>query len=265
MSCAIMAETLAPSDEDTTTDAFLGGQLRLRQPVRGHRAGHDAILLAAATAAQPGDRVVDLGAGIGTAGLAVAHRVNAIALTLVEIEPALAELARENAAANRIGADIIALDVASSAAAFAAAGLPPDSADVVVMNPPFNDATRHRASPDVSRELAHVATSETLATWTHAARRLLRSGGMLTLIWRGDGLGAVLSALTRGFGGVEVIPVHGDPTKPAIRVVVRAVKGGRAPAAIYPAIHLRDATGAPDPYIQQVLAGKATLSLASRE
>jgi hypothetical protein len=41
------------------------------------------------------------------------------------------------------------------------------------------------------------------------------------------------------------------------------VKGGRAPAAIYPGISLRDATGAPDPYMAEVLAGKATLSLAS--
>ena len=29
-------------------DAILGGRLRLRQPARGHRAGTDAVLLAAA-------------------------------------------------------------------------------------------------------------------------------------------------------------------------------------------------------------------------
>src|SRR6478736_1511110 len=48
-----------------TEDAFLGGRLRLRQPRSGHRAGHDAMLLAAATPARSGDRVVDLGAGDG--------------------------------------------------------------------------------------------------------------------------------------------------------------------------------------------------------
>ena len=46
MNCGPMSETLA----DTTEDAFLDGQLRLRQPRSGHRAGHDAMLLAAATA-----------------------------------------------------------------------------------------------------------------------------------------------------------------------------------------------------------------------
>jgi len=251
------------ADVNTTIDAFLGGQLRLRQPVGGHRAGHDAILLAAATSAQPGDRVVDFGAGVGTAGLALAWRVKGIALTLLEIDPQLAEMARENAAANRIEARVVAMDIASSAAAFAAAGLPPDSADAVLMNPPFNDVARHRASPDAARAVAHVATSSTLQDWIHAARRLLRSGGALTLIWRGDGLGEVLAALETGFGSVAVLPVHGDPAKPAIRVLVRAIKGGRAPAAIHPGIRLRDALGAPDPYIEQMLAGEATLPWAS--
>ncbi len=45
-----------------------------------------------------------------------------------------------------------------------------DSADAVLMNPPFNDPARHRASPNKSREIAHVATEDTLQTWIHAAR-----------------------------------------------------------------------------------------------
>ena len=103
-----------------TEDAFLGGQLRLRQPKSGHRAGHDAVLLAAATLARPGERVVDFGAGVGAAGLSVARRVAGIQLILVEIDQALAELARANAAANAIAADVIVLDVTSAAMAFAA-------------------------------------------------------------------------------------------------------------------------------------------------
>src|SRR6267143_57506 len=103
-----------------TEDAFLGGQLRLRQPKSGHRAGHDAMLLAAATSARSGDRVVDFGAGVGAAGLAVAKRVAGIELVLVEIDETLAGLARDNAASNAIAADVIVLDVASTADAFAA-------------------------------------------------------------------------------------------------------------------------------------------------
>ena len=57
---------------------------------------------------------------------------------------------------------MIVLDVEADAAAFAAAGLAPDSVDAVLMNPPFNDPARHRVSPDTARGIAHVATATTL-------------------------------------------------------------------------------------------------------
>jgi tRNA1(Val) A37 N6-methylase TrmN6 len=245
-----------------TEDAFLGGRLRLRQPKSGHRAGHDAMLLAAATSARSGDRVVDFGAGIGAAGLAVARRVAGIELVLVEIDEALAELARGNAASNAIPADVIVLDITSAADTFAASGLSPDSVDVVLMNPPFNDPVRHRASPDKAREIAHVATAATLGTWIHAARRILKSGGVLTLIWRADGLAEVLAALDRGFGNLAILPVHGDMKKPAIRVLVRAVKGGKAPTQMHAALMLNNESAMPNKQAQDILAGKGVLPLA---
>lgn len=247
---------------DYTEDAFLGGRLRLRQPKSGHRAGHDAMLLAAATAARPGDRVVEFGAGVGAAGFALARRVAEIRLVLVEIEPALAALAEGNAVANEIPADVIVLDVTSEAGAFAAAGLAPDFADVVLMNPPFNDSARHRASPDKARASAHMATAATLESWIHASRRILKSGGILTLIWRADGLAEALAALDRGFGSLKILPVHGEATMPANRVLIRATKGGKAPAEIHPGLMLNEASTVPNKWVQEILAGKGVLPLA---
>ena len=245
-----------------TEDAFLGGQLRLRQPRSGHRAGHDAMLLAAATLARSGDRVVDFGAGAGASGLAVARRVAGIELVLVEIDSMLAGLARGNAASNAIAADVVVLDVTSAADAFAAAGLSPDSVDVVLMNPPFNDSTRHRASPDQTRKVAHVASVATLESWIHAGRRILKSGGVLTLIWRADGLTEVLTALDRGFGSLDILPVHGEAATPAIRLLVRARKGGKAPTRLHAALILNDQPSVPNKQVQDVLAGKGVLPLA---
>ncbi|MBC9883241.1 methyltransferase [Bradyrhizobium sp. INPA01-394B] len=247
---------------DLTQDAFLGGQLLLTQKRSGHRAGHDAILLAAATEASKGDRVVDLGAGIGAAGLALARRVAGIDLCLVEIDPELAELARANAATNAIATDVIVLDITDDAQAFAAHGLGPDSADCVMMNPPFNDPARHRGSPDQARHTAHVATEETLHAWVHAARRILRSNGVLTLIWRADGMAEVLAALSRGFGSVSILPVHGEAGRPAIRVLVRAVKGGRAPMRLLPGLMLNDESRVPKKEVRNILEGRAVLPLA---
>jgi tRNA1(Val) A37 N6-methylase TrmN6 len=247
---------------DVTEDAFLGGQLCLLQLRSGHRAGHDAMLLAAATPARPGDRVADLGSGVGAAGLAVARRVADIDLVLVEIDATLASLARANAAANAIAAEVIVLDVESTAGAFAAVGLPPDSVDIVLMNPPFNDPVRHRVSPDRARETAHVATPTTLENWIHAARRVLKPKGVLTLIWRADGVAEVLTALDRGFGSLQMLPVHPDVTAPANRILIRATKGGRAPTQIQAALMLNDKSGVPNKEVEEVLAGKGILQLA---
>jgi tRNA1(Val) A37 N6-methylase TrmN6 len=245
-----------------TEDAFLGGKLHLRQPKSGHRAGHDAMLLAAATLVRSGDRVVEFGAGVGAAGLAVAKRVAGIKLVLVEIDEGLAELARGNAVSNAIAADLIVLDVTSGPGAFEAAGLSVDSADVVLMNPPFNDSARHRASPDKARASAHVATPATLESWIHASRRILKSGGVLAMIWRADGIAEVLAALDRGFGSLAIVPVHADATSPAIRLLVRAIKGGKAPTRVEPALILNDEFARPNQKAQDILAGKGILPLA---
>jgi tRNA1(Val) A37 N6-methylase TrmN6 len=242
-------------------DAFLGGRLRLYQPLSGHRAGHDAMLLAAATPGRPGDRIVDFGAGVGAAGLAVATRVAGINMVLVERDQILADLARRNAVLNGIAAQVCTLDVMGRAEAFASVGLGSDSADVVLMNPPFNDSERHRSSPDQNRRAAHVAEPATLETWVHASRRVLKSGGVLSLIWRCDGLAEVLAALGRGFGGIAIRPVHPDARRPAIRILVRALKGSRAPLRLCPGLMLADETGQPTKEAHDILAGGQALAL----
>jgi len=243
-------------------DAVLGGRLVLRQPRRGHRVGHDAILLAAASSARPGDRLVDLGAGVGAAGLAVARRIEDLAVTLVEIDPKLAALARENIARNGLAerARAVCLDVAAPPAAFAAAELTPGAADHVLMNPPFNAA--QYPSPNRGRRLAHTASHDTLAGWVRTALRLLRPAGALTLIWRADGLNTVLTVLASGFGAVALLPVHAKPDAAAIRLLVHAVKGSRAPLALLPGLILADAAGQPSTQAEAVLRRGALLPLA---
>jgi tRNA1(Val) A37 N6-methylase TrmN6 len=212
---------------DVTHDAALGGRLRLTQPRRGHRFGHDAILLAAAVPAKRGDRVVEFGAGVGAAGLAVASRVRGIELVLVEIEPDLTALASENIAANGFAgsARAVTLAVGATPSAFEAAGLPPQSADHVLMNPPFNDATL-QASPDALRRKAHVSDRDTLPQWIASAASLLRPGGMLTLIGRAPDWPETEQILRGAFGGVAVMPIHSVEGEAAIRTICRAIKGG---------------------------------------
>jgi tRNA1(Val) A37 N6-methylase TrmN6 len=248
---------------EVTEDAVLGGKLRLKQPRGGHRVGHDAILLAAACPARAGERVVDLGAGVGAAGLAIALRVGGSKVTLVEVDAGLARLAGQNAQLNGLGARVSSavLDVAAPARMFVAAGLGPESVARVLMNPPFNDPARQRASPDHQRRLAHAGSGGTLPAWIKTAARLLRPRGTLTMIWRADGLSEVLQALAPAFGAVTVLPVHPSQEEAAVRVLVRATKASRAPLVLLPGFVLNDHSGHPTAQAESVLRAGAVLSL----
>jgi tRNA1(Val) A37 N6-methylase TrmN6 len=249
---------------DFTDDAALGGRLTLRQPVRGHRFGHDAILLAAATPAAAGEVAVDLGAGVGAAGLALARRVAGVTVHLVELDPELAALARHNAARNGLADRAVAhaLDVAGPFEAFVAAGLAAGCADRVLMNPPFHADGRAQASPDARRRAAHVAPAGTLAAWLGAAARLLRPAGTLSAIYRADGQDEVLGALAPAFGAVAILPVYPKPGAAAIRILVCATKGSAAPSSLLPGLLLNRDDGRPSAEAEAVLREAAALPLA---
>jgi tRNA1(Val) A37 N6-methylase TrmN6 len=249
---------MAVAADPTSDDALLGGKLVLRQPLGGHRFGHDTVLLAAATPARRGEEAIELGAGVGAAGLALARRVEGLAVTLVEIEPRLAALAHENAARNKLATRVraVCLDVSAKPAQFAAAGLSENSADHVLMNPPFN--APHQPSPDRARRLARGASSDTLAQWIDTAARLLRPQGALTLIWRADGLAAVLAALTQ-FGAARITPVYPKPAAAAIRVLVSATKNSRAPLTLLPGLLLADSDNKPTAAAEAILRDGAAL------
>ncbi len=250
--------------ETTSEDAVLGGRLLLRQPLSGHRVGHEAILLAAATGGRAGEQAVDLGAGVGAAGLALAARVAGLKVTLVEIDAALSWLAAENARLNHMDDRVAALACdAEDLDALAAAGLGAGSADRVLMNPPFHDARRHNVSPNARRRLAHAGEPGLLGRWIASAAFLLKPGGVLTLIWRADGLEDVHGALAGMFGGIAVLPVAPRADAPAIRVLVRAVKGGTAAPVHLAALILNDAQGRPTPAAEAVLRGAQSLSIAA--
>ena len=237
-----------------STDSVLGGKLTLRQMVSGHRVGHDALLLAAFA---PADRrtAVDLGTGVGSAGLAFLARVPEARATLVEIDPALAALAAENAALNGLDgrAQVVTADVATLGRPAGPDAPGKGAADLVLANPPFNADTRHRTSPDEARARAHMAGADLLAEWVRAADRCLGAKGVLCLIHRPEALADILAALAKGFGAIEILPVHPRADRPAVRLLVRAVKGRRTPPALLPGLVLAGADGSPTPEAEAVL------------
>ena len=226
-----------------TEDALLNGRLRLTQPAKGHRAGTDAVLLAAAAPHTDG-LIIDVGAGVGTVGLMLALRNAPARAVLLERDPVYAALARRNAEANDLVSRVsVAETDVLAALPRRSAGIRNESADVVVTNPPFYEAGSGRRSRDPLKGAAHVIEGS-LSGWLRACVTLLRPGGSLVLIHRPAALGAILESIGQAAGGVSVRAVHPKADTNAIRIVVRATKGSHAPLELLPPLVLHDASNA---------------------
>ena len=211
--------------QNLTSDAFLGGKVIAKQPKRGFRSAIDAVLLAAACPATSESKILDLGCGVGVAGLCVHARIAGIDLHGLEMQAAYLALAQENAAA--------------AGARFTpwlgdAAAPPPDfkalSFDHVLTNPPYFD---HRAppSPRADRD-AGMREQTPLSVWLDLCLRRLRPFGSLTVIHDAARAPDILSALTGRAGGIALLPVAARQGRDAKRVIIRAIKESRAPFRI---------------------------------
>ena len=250
-------------DVSCSVDALFGGRLTVVQPRKGHRAGTDAVLVATAAGDAGDGTVVDLGAGVGTVGLAIAARCPLARAVLVEREPELASLARRNGAANGFGdrVSVIEADVLAPARARHAAGLVPALADLVVTNPPFYASGRFRTSPDASRSRAHVMDDGLLDPWVRTAADLLKPRGRLVMIHRPDAMALILAVLAGRFGGIALMPVYPRAGEAAVRLLVAAVKGSRSPVRMLPGIVLHAEGGGFTAEAEAVHRGDAGLAL----
>jgi tRNA1(Val) A37 N6-methylase TrmN6 len=242
--------------DSVSEDRLLNGRLMLRQPAKGYRAGIDAALLAAACDATAGQRVLELGCGAGAVMLAAAVRRSGATFVGLERDAETLALARANIALNGLGERVSALshDVA---AGLRGAGLA--AFDAALANPPFFDDPGKLRAPHPARQAAYL-TAEGLGVWIDVMLGAVHAGGTLTLIHRADRLGDILGLVAPRAGSVRVRAVQPFADRPAKRVVVRAVRGGRAPLALLPALVLHDHTEAKyTPQAEAILRGEAEL------
>jgi tRNA1(Val) A37 N6-methylase TrmN6 len=243
----------------TTDDKVLGGQVALTQPAKGYRAGIDAALLAAACDAGPGSRVIEAGCGVGGALLAAAFRRPGAAFTGVERDVEAVALARANAAANGFAGrvQIVEGDVE---AGFRALGLP--VFDAAMANPPFFDDPGELRAPHPAKAGAWMADGG-LSAWTGFLLKAVREGGTITVIHRADRLADLLAQLGRTAGSFRIRPIQPFADGPAKRVLVRAVKTGKAPLVLLPALVLHDREGGKHTAgVEAILRGEAALGWA---
>lgn len=246
--------------DELSSDAFLGGQVTLLQPKNGYRAGVDPVLLAAAVPVQAGQSVLELGCGAGQALLCLGARVPGVTLVGVELQPAYADLARQNSAKNSCPLRVVEADLTQ---------LPADLKqlrfDHVIANPPYYRTGAHSPAQDGGRQIA-LGGETPLDLWLDVASRRLAPKGYLHLIQRADRLSDVLRACDGRLGSVEILPIAPRPGRAAELILIRARKGGRADLRLHAPLilhqHAEHPGDRPDyrPEIEAILRQGAAVS-----
>jgi tRNA1(Val) A37 N6-methylase TrmN6 len=216
-----------------TRDAFLGGRLTLSQPSHGFRAGLDSVLLGAAVR-KGVKRLLDLGCGVGTAGFVALKHEEAADATLVEKNADAVELARENAAGNGLAerTTILQLDLITKGAERRAAGLADNAFDSVIANPPFFTANAGTLAADSGRAGARHMDKTSLDLWIKTAASSAAAGGEVIFIYPAESLGALLSSFEQRFGAITLLPLTPREGASASRILIRGIKGSRAPLTL---------------------------------
>jgi len=245
-----------PTEESEGT--LLGGRVKLRQPVTGYRVAIDPVFLAAAVPAVSGDRVLDVGCGVGAAALCVAARIVGCRVTGIERDRELVRLANDNIALNGLAnqVSVMAGDLLAPPPR-----LEPGGFDHVLANPPHLAAGTATPPPDLARAAAHVEGEADLAAWIRFLLAMTRPKGSLTVIHRADRLDALLGQLSGRAGEIVVFPLWPGAGKSAKRVILRARKGIAAPTRLAPGLILHEPDGRYTAAAEAVLREGAGLTL----
>ncbi|MCB1591230.1 MAG: methyltransferase [Alphaproteobacteria bacterium] len=239
-------------NDPTEPIAVLNRRVLLHQPANGFRTSLDSVMLAAACTVKSGQSVLDLGCGVGSAGLCVAARVPGIVLSGIDIQADHVALAEKNAALNGVAANFTCADIRNYE------GAPQDH---VITNPPYAEAGKHMPSPSSSKALArgHIEEDLNVSDWVEAGLRNVKNGGSLTLIHMAGETHTIIQALGKRFGAVEIIPLWPRAGVAAKRVILRAIRNRKTPSVIHPGLVLHEADGAYTQAAERVLRDGAGL------
>jgi tRNA1Val (adenine37-N6)-methyltransferase len=234
--------------DDTTTDTFFDGRLRVKQHRCGYRFSIDAVLLARYANPHTGNRVLDLGTGCGIIPLLLCYRHHDTQVTAVEIQPELAELARLNVVENQMTSQIKVIRQDLRALGLDDVGGP---VHLVVSNPPYRKAQSGRINPDPERAIARHELKANLADVIETAARLLRRSGRLVIVYAAERSTDLLVQMRScGIEPKRLRFIHSVEASPAKLVLVDGVKGGRPTVKVDPPLVVYTASGQ---YTEEVL------------
>jgi len=241
---------LSWNEQEETLDTLFGGRLKVIQKKKGYRFSIDALLLA--HFALPGlkGRVLDLGTGCGIIPLILTFHHKGLKAIGVEIQPALADLARRNAALNRFSSriaiwekDLKALDKENRGGTF----------DVVFSNPPYRKVGSGRVNPRQEKALARHEIKATLRDVLQAAHHLLKEKGRLLMVYPASRATDLIQEMRK----IHLEPkrvqfIHSHQKDEARLMLVEAIKEGRAQIKVLPPLFLYDSAHQYTPDAQEL-------------
>lgn len=227
-----------------TIDSILQGRLSLAQPKLGYRFSMDSLLLIDfVNKGVPLGNVLDLGAGVGLIGLALAQQDERNQVTLIEIQPLLAALCRWNASRNHLAEHVRILEadvLDKKAQRMIGIG----NQDWVVTCPPYFKMGTGDLSPQEELATARYETKLPLSGWVEATARLLKPQGKLGVVFPADRSLELLCALIgKKLHPTRIRWVHSKASQPAQRILVEATKQESPPLQVEPPLFIRDELG----------------------
>lgn len=207
---------------DFSIDEFLGGRLKIKQPLRGYRAGVDPVLLAASVNAYEGEDILDLGCGVGVASLCLSQRISGLNIYGIEIQSDYAALASENSKLNSLDLNIINTNIANL----------PESLrqmqfDHIIANPPYFDGLSSTASLNEGRDTSRIINTP-LADWVLVMAQRLKQKGWAHLIYRVDRFDKLFPLLNARFGSFVLTPIVPRAGRDAELIIIHMRKSGKA-------------------------------------
>lgn len=230
----------------------LNGALKLHQIGGGFKTSIDAVLLGSACPVKSSQSVLDLGCGVGSAGLSVLTRVSDIHLKGIDIQDDHVECAADNAKLNDMKAEFECADIRVYQG---------ELFDHVICNPPYEDVGAHLVSPSDKNATArgHLDSDISINHWVKCAFNNLKSGGSLCMIHKADACQKIIQALGKSFGATEIIPLYPKQGKHARRVIIRTIKHRKSPSILHHGLVLHESDGTYTKAADAILRGGEAL------
>lgn len=223
-----------------TEDQILGNRVFIKQPEHGYRAGIDPIILASAIQTSPGDTVLDIGSGVGTAALCLAARIDNIKVAGIEQQRNLVRFATDNIRLNNLQdrIEIFYGDLLSPPPRLAGGTF-----SHVMANPPYFEYESGRVSPHEIKTLSNQESDATIEQWVRFCLLMVKPKGTVTFIYRAERMDELVSYLYGKLGDIQIMPLWPSYQKPAKLVLIKGVKGSHGKAKLLSGLFLHQSNG----------------------